>query len=97
MPGAESEGKDVVAANQQDTNLFVQSQISDIHRLLSQHTGKLNTLDQRSAQTKDQLQKQQQLEASKQAIISSWPDSATQRDREQAIEKLVEKEGLSRM
>ena len=97
MPGAESEAKDAVATTQQDTNLFVQSQISDIHRLLSQHTGKLNTLDQRSAQTKDQLQKQQQLEASKQAIISSWPDSATQRDREQAIEKLVETEGLRRM
>ncbi|CAE7228267.1 unnamed protein product [Symbiodinium sp. CCMP2592] len=97
MPGAESEGKDAVATTQQDTNLFVQSQILDIHRLLSQHTGKLNTLDQRSAQTKDQLQKQQQLEASKHAIISSWPDSATKRDREQAIEKLVEKEGLRRM
>ena len=49
MPGAESEAKDAVATTQQDTHLFVQSQISDIHRLLSQHTGNLNTLDQRSA------------------------------------------------
>ncbi|CAL1157049.1 unnamed protein product [Cladocopium goreaui] len=37
----------------------------------------------------DQVQKQEQLEASKQAIVSSWPDSAGPADRTQAVEQLV--------
>ena len=60
-----------------------------LQALVHTQGGRLNTIDQRSAHTKDQVQKQQQLEASKQAIISSWPDSAGPADRTQAVEQLV--------
>ena len=91
LPGAESLAKPA------DPDRQIHTQLEDIQRLLHQHTGRLNALDQRSAHTKDQLQKQQQLEASKQAIISSWPDSSTHHDRQKAVERLVEKEGLRNM
>ena len=91
LPGAESLAKPA------DPDRQIHTQLEDIQRLLHQHTGRLNTLDQRSAHTKDQLQKQQQLVASKQAIISSWPDSSTRHDRQKAVERLVEKEGLRNM
>ena len=60
-----------------------------LQALVHTQGGRLNTIDQRSAHTKDQVQKQQQLEASKQAIVSSWPDSAGPADRTQAVEQLV--------
>ena len=63
--------------------------LQHLKAIIDQHSGRLNTLDQRSAHTQDQVQKQQQLEASKQAIISNWPDSATPHDRTQAVEYLV--------
>ena len=56
---------------------------------MERQDGRLNTIDQRSAHTRDQVQKAQQLEASKQAIVSSWPDSAGPQDRSQAVEYMV--------
>ena len=69
----------------------VQQELAAIKHILEKQEGRLNTVDQRSAQTRDQMQKAQQLEASKQAIISSWPDSAGPQDRMRAIEDLVVK------
>ena len=60
-----------------------------LQALIHTQGGRLNTIDPRSAHTKDQVQKQEQLEASKQAIVSSWPDSAGPADRTQAVEQLV--------
>ena len=57
--------------------------------LIHTQGGRLNTIDHRSAHTKNQVQKQQQLEASKQTIVSSWPDPAGPGDRTQAVEQLV--------
>ena len=60
-----------------------------LQALVHPQGGRINTIDQRSPYTKDQIQKQQQLEASKQAIVSSWADSASPADRTQAVEQLV--------
>ena len=67
----------------------IRKDVLALQALVHTQGGRFNTIDQRSAHTKDQVQKQQQLEASKQAIVSSWPDSAGPADRTQAVEQLV--------
>ena len=52
----------------------IRKDLEDLKNLVHMQGGRINTLDQRSAHTRDQVQKQQQLEASKQAIVTSWPD-----------------------
>ena len=70
----------------------LQQQITALQDIVEQHQGRINTVDQRSAHTRDQMQKAQQLEASKQAIVSSWSDSAGPQERMKAIEDMVAKQ-----
>ena len=70
----------------------LQQQITALQNIVEQHQGRINTVDQRSAHTRDQMQKAQQLEASKQAIVSSWSDSAGPQERMKAIEDMVAKQ-----
>ena len=69
----------------------IRKDLEDLKNLVHMQGGRINTLDQRSAHTRDQVQKQQQLEASKQAIVTSWPDTAGPPDRIQAVEQMVDK------
>ena len=70
----------------------LQQQITALQNIVEQHQGRINTVDQRSARTRDQMQKAQQLEASKQAIVSSWSDSAGPQERMKAIADIVAKQ-----
>ena len=69
----------------------IHKELQELKSIADKHGGRINALDQRSAHTRDQVQKQQQLEASKQAIVSSWPNTAGPPDRMQAVEQLVNK------
>ena len=89
IPGLEASKPQ--GSDSKSTDGQVQQELAAIKHILEKQEGRLNTVDQRSAQTRDQMQKAQQLEASKQAIISSWPDSAGPQDRMRAIEDLVVK------
>ena len=89
IPGLEASKPQ--GSDSKSTDGQVQQEHAAIKHMLEKQEGRLNTVDQRSAQTRDQMQKAQQLEASKQAIISSWPDSAGPQDRMRAIEDLVVK------
>ena len=66
-----------------------QQELQALRSIVERQDGRLNIIDQRSAHTRDQVQKAQQLEASKQAIVSSWPVSAGPQDRSQAVEYMV--------
>ena len=72
----------------------IHKDIADIKAKLDTQHGRLNEIDQRSALTNSQLQKDQQLQASKQAIVTSWADSATATDRSKAVEDLLSKHGM---
>ena len=73
----------------QEEQAQLRKDLEALQTLVQTQGGRINTIDQRSAYTKDQIQRQQQLEASKQAIVLNWPDSATPADRTQAVEQLV--------
>ncbi|CAE7460901.1 unnamed protein product, partial [Symbiodinium microadriaticum] len=88
-PGIEAELATAQTAVPSDAQ--IQQQITALKNIVEQHQGRLNTVDQRSAHTRDQMQKAQQLEASKQAIVSSWSDSAGPQERMKAIEDMVAK------
>ncbi|CAK8986507.1 unnamed protein product [Durusdinium trenchii] len=89
---------DEVQANNQrllQTMDTLQASMKQQQETLHTHQGRINEIDQRPAHTQHQLQKEQQLQASKQALVTSWADSATAHDRLKAIEDLLRKEGLT--
>ena len=67
----------------------IRKDVLALQALIRTQGGRLNTIDQRSVHTKDQVQKHQQPEESKQAIVSSWLEAAGPADRTQAVEQLV--------
>jgi hypothetical protein len=60
---------------------------------LELHEWRLNTLTQKTAYTEDQVQYAQQLEASRQALVSGWADEGPQ-DRERALKAWIRNAGL---
>ena len=87
-PGAVTPQELAQTLGQREQEQFQQERQA-LRSMVERQDGRLNTIDQRSAHTRDQVQKAQQLEASKQAIVSSWPDSAGPQDRYQAVEYMV--------
>ena len=84
-PGVVTPQEPAQTLGQREQEQF-QQELQALRSIVERQDGRLNTIDQRSAHTRDQVQKAQQLEASRQATDSSWPDSAGPQDRSQAVE-----------